>query len=60
MSENGQRSARKRPRIMLPSNAPPTTMIDPSAAYGHFGRELPGVTWETTHRAAALADAVRG
>ena len=31
-----------------------------TAAYGHFGRELPGVTWETTHRAAALADAVRG
>jgi S-adenosylmethionine synthetase len=31
-----------------------------TAAYGHFGRDLPGVTWETTHRAAALADAVRG
>jgi S-adenosylmethionine synthetase len=31
-----------------------------TAAYGHFGRDLPGVTWESTHRAAALADAVRG
>jgi S-adenosylmethionine synthetase len=31
-----------------------------TAAYGHFGRNLPGVTWEGTHRAAALADAVRG
>jgi S-adenosylmethionine synthetase len=31
-----------------------------TAAYGHFGRELPGATWESTHRAAALADAVRG
>jgi S-adenosylmethionine synthetase len=31
-----------------------------TAAYGHFGRDLPGVTWENTHRAAALADAVRG
>jgi S-adenosylmethionine synthetase len=25
-----------------------------TAAYGHFGRELPGFTWETTDRAAAL------
>ncbi|TXR57420.1 methionine adenosyltransferase [Quadrisphaera setariae] len=25
-----------------------------TAAYGHFGRELPGFTWETTERAAAL------
>jgi S-adenosylmethionine synthetase len=31
-----------------------------TAAYGHFGRDLPGATWESTHRAAALADAVRG
>src|SRR5215210_3494514 len=31
-----------------------------TAAYGHFGRDLPGVTWESTHRSAALADAVRG
>ena len=25
-----------------------------TAAYGHFGRELPGVVWETTDRAEAL------
>jgi S-adenosylmethionine synthetase len=25
-----------------------------TAAYGHFGRELPGFTWEVTDRAAAL------
>jgi S-adenosylmethionine synthetase len=31
-----------------------------TAAYGHFGRDLPGVTWEGTDRATALADAVRG
>jgi S-adenosylmethionine synthetase len=29
-----------------------------TAAYGHFGRELPGFTWERTDRAAALRDAV--
>lgn len=29
-------------------------------AGGHFGRELPGVTWEATDRAEALAAAVRG
>ncbi len=27
--------------------------------YGHFGRELPEMTWERTDRAAALANAVR-
>ncbi|MFM8240611.1 MAG: methionine adenosyltransferase, partial [Actinomycetota bacterium] len=26
----------------------------PTAAYGHFGRELPGFTWEATDRAGAL------
>ena len=26
----------------------------PTAAYGHFGRELPGFTWEVTGRAEAL------
>ena len=26
----------------------------PTAAYGHFGRELPGFTWERTDRAEAL------
>ena len=26
----------------------------PTAAYGHFGRELPGFTWEVTDRADAL------
>jgi len=31
-----------------------------TAAYGHFGRELPGLTWEVAHRADALAAAVRG
>jgi len=31
-----------------------------TAAYGHFGRTLPGVTWEVTDRADALAAAVRG
>jgi S-adenosylmethionine synthetase len=29
-----------------------------TAAYGHFGRELPGVVWETTDRAEALKAAV--
>ena len=28
-------------------------------AGGHFGRELPGVTWELTDRAEALASAAR-
>ncbi len=28
--------------------------------YGHFGRELPVMTWERTDRAQALARAVRG
>jgi len=28
-----------------------------TAAYGHFGRELPDFTWERTDRAAALAEA---
>ena len=31
-----------------------------TAAYGHFGRELPDFTWERTDRAAKLAAAVRG
>ncbi len=31
-----------------------------TAAYGHFGRNLPGITWESTDRADALAAAVRG
>ena len=31
-----------------------------SAAYGHFGRELPNFTWERTDRAAALRDTVKG
>ena len=29
----------------------------PTAAYGHFGRELPDFTWERTDRAAALKSA---
>jgi S-adenosylmethionine synthetase len=29
----------------------------PTAAYGHFGREEPGFTWEKTDKAAALKDA---
>ncbi|MCW2810589.1 MAG: metK [Friedmanniella sp.] len=32
----------------------------PTAAYGHFGRERPELTWEHTDRADALAAAVRG
>ncbi|MBS6332112.1 MAG: methionine adenosyltransferase domain-containing protein, partial [Propionibacterium sp.] len=28
-------------------------------AGGHFGRELPGITWEVTDRAEALAAAAR-
>jgi S-adenosylmethionine synthetase len=28
-----------------------------TAAYGHFGRELPDFTWETTDRVAALKQA---
>jgi S-adenosylmethionine synthetase len=31
-----------------------------TAAYGHFGRELPEFTWERTDRADQLANAVRG
>ncbi|MCB0915508.1 MAG: methionine adenosyltransferase [Actinobacteria bacterium] len=31
-----------------------------TAAYGHFGRELPDFTWEATNRADALAAAVKG
>ena len=31
-----------------------------TAAYGHFGRELPDFTWERTDRAEALAAAVKG
>ena len=31
-----------------------------TAAYGHFGRDLPELTWERTDRAEALAAAVRG
>ena len=31
-----------------------------TAAYGHFGRELPDFTWESTTRADALAAAVKG
>ncbi|WP_084129538.1 methionine adenosyltransferase [Demequina sp. NBRC 110055] len=30
-----------------------------TAAYGHFGRELPDFTWERTDRAAALASAAQ-
>ncbi len=30
------------------------------AAYGHFGRTLPGITWEGTERAERLAAAVKG
>ncbi|MGI3785460.1 MAG: methionine adenosyltransferase [Janthinobacterium lividum] len=32
----------------------------PTAVYGHFGRDLPGSTWERTDRADALTAAVRG
>jgi S-adenosylmethionine synthetase len=28
-----------------------------TAAYGHFGRELPGFTWERTDRVAELKSA---
>jgi S-adenosylmethionine synthetase len=31
-----------------------------TAAYGHFGRNLAGMTWENTDRAPALATAVTG
>ncbi|MFM2438236.1 MAG: hypothetical protein RLZ55_1055 [Actinomycetota bacterium] len=31
-----------------------------TAAYGHFGRELPDFTWEATTRADALSAAVKG
>jgi S-adenosylmethionine synthetase len=31
-----------------------------TAAYGHFGRELPDLTWERTDRAQQLAQAVKG
>ena len=30
-----------------------------TAAYGHFGRQLPEFTWEKTDRAAALAKLCR-
>ena len=29
----------------------------PTAAYGHFGRELPDFTWERTDKAGILAEA---
>jgi len=32
----------------------------PTAAYGHFGRELPEFTWEGTDRADALRAAAGG
>ncbi len=32
----------------------------PTAAYGHFGRELPGFTWEHTDRADALKSVIGG
>ena len=31
-----------------------------TASYGHFGRELPDFTWESTSRSAALQQAVKG
>ena len=31
-----------------------------TAAYGHFGRELPDFTWERTDRAEALVAALDG
>ena len=31
-----------------------------TAAYGHFGRELPDFTWERTDRAEQLAKLVNG
>ena len=31
-----------------------------TSAYGHFGRELADFTWEKTHKASALAAAVKG
>ena len=33
-------------------------MYRQTAAYGHFGRELPGLTWEQTDRVDALRDAL--
>jgi S-adenosylmethionine synthetase len=30
-----------------------------TAAYGHFGRELPNFTWERTNRADKLREAVK-
>ena len=35
-------------------------IYQPTAAYGHFGRELSDFTWERTDRADALAAAVHG
>jgi S-adenosylmethionine synthetase len=32
----------------------------PTAAYGHFGRELPDFTWERTDRAEQLAKLANG
>src|SRR5712671_6296804 len=43
-------------RVMLDLARP---IYLPTAAYGHFGREEPGFTWERTDRAAALAAAGR-
>jgi len=43
-------------RVMLDLARPIYLM---TAAYGHFGREEPGFTWERTDRAAALAAAGR-
>ncbi len=35
-------------------------IFTPTAAYGHFGRELPDFTWERTDRAEQLAKLVHG
>ena len=31
-----------------------------TAAYGHFGRELPNFTWEKADRVAALQSQIKG
>jgi S-adenosylmethionine synthetase len=46
-----------RPAALLTSLDLRRPVYRPTAAYGHFGRDEPGFTWERTDRAEALRDA---
>ena len=60
----GRHRARRAARCSTCAPAPSSTTLDlrrpiyrKTAAYGHFGRELPEFTWERTDRADALRKA---